>query len=78
MADYIFPSLTSSVAGVTTTTSFLVQSTASYTQTVTNGTVTLGDVSGSNFGTLSDTQSGWLTGRRPVSGQVFPRGVYNK
>jgi hypothetical protein len=27
---------------------------------------------------FDETRSGWLTGRRPVSGQVFPRGVYNK
>jgi len=78
MADYTFPTLTTAVVGVTTTTAFQVQSTASYTQTVTNGTVTLGNVSGSNFGTLSDTQSGWLTGRRPLLGQLYPRGVYNK
>jgi hypothetical protein len=78
MADYTFPNLTTAVVGIVTTTAFLVQSTASYTQTTTNGTLSLGNVSGSNFGNLSNTQPGWLTGRRPSQGQVFPRGVYNK
>jgi hypothetical protein len=27
---------------------------------------------------FTETRPGFLTGRRPVSGQVFPRGVYNK
>jgi hypothetical protein len=27
---------------------------------------------------FDETIPGFLTGRRPVSGQVFPRGVYNK
>ena len=78
MADFTFPSLTTAVAGVTTTTSFLVQSTASYEVEVSNGTVSIGNVSGFDFGNVSNTQPGWLTGRRPSQGQVFPRGVYNK
>ena len=32
----------------------------------------------SDSGLLSPTQPGWLLGRRPQSGQLFPRGVYNK
>jgi len=28
--------------------------------------------------TVTETRPGWLTGRRPSQGQVFPRGVYNK
>ena len=78
MADYSLATLTTAVAGITTTTSFLVQSTASYTQTITNGTVSLIDVSGSNFGNSSNTQPGWLTGRRPALGQLYPRGVYDR
>ena len=30
------------------------------------------------FGINQSTRSGFLTGRRPVNGQLFPRGVYNK
>lgn len=40
-----------------------------------NGTVSAGNLDFSNF---DETRPGWLTGRRPVDGQVFPRGVYNK
>lgn len=78
MADYTFPNLTTAVVGIVTTTAFSVQSTASYTQTITNGTVSLIDVSGSNFGNSSNTQPGWLTGRRPALGQLYPRGVYDR
>jgi len=78
MADFSFPSLISAVAGVTTTTVFQVQSTSSYTVEESNGTVSLGNISGSDYGVLSSTIPGWLTGRRPQTGQVFPRGIYNK
>jgi len=27
---------------------------------------------------FTETRPGWLTGRRPSQGQLFPRGVYNK
>lgn len=40
-----------------------------------NGTVSVGNI---NLSGLNPTTSGWLTGRRPANGQVFPRGVYNK
>jgi|TARA_B100000123_G_C25445496_1_gene303614 hypothetical protein len=30
------------------------------------------------FGIFNDTQPGFLTGRRPTTGQLYPRGVYNK
>jgi hypothetical protein len=78
MADFSFPTLTTAIAGFTSTTAFQVQSTISYTIEPSNGTVRLGNVTGSNFSILTDTIPGYLTGRRPVSGQVFPRGVYNK
>jgi hypothetical protein len=52
-----------------------IQSTNSNNVTVTNGNLTLG-----NYTTESSTSAvpGSLTGRRPQTGQVFPRGVYNK
>ena len=78
MADFTSPNLTTAIAGVTTTTAFLVQSTASYTVKVSNGTINLGNVTSSQFSIVTSTRSGWLTGRRPVSGQMYPRGVYNK
>ena len=30
------------------------------------------------FGINQSTRRGFLTGRRPVNGQLYPRGVYNK
>ena len=30
------------------------------------------------FGIDQSTRRGFLTGRRPVTGQLYPRGVYNK
>jgi hypothetical protein len=76
MADYTFPTLTTAVDGFDDSTSFQIQSLDPYTITTTNGTVNIGNI---NIGSvITGTESGWLTGRRPVSGQVFPRGVYNK
>ena len=40
-----------------------------------NGTISVGNL---DFSSFDETRPGWLTGRRPVDGQVFPRGVYNK
>ena len=41
-----------------------------------NGTVSIGNEPGSSFEITSTTQPGWFGGRRPQTGQVFPR--YNK
>jgi len=76
--DFSFPTLTSAVSGINTSVHFKVQSTAPYTIEPSNGTVRLGSATGSNFAILSNTRSGWLTGRRPPKGQLYPRGVYNK
>lgn len=78
MADYTFPTTTTAVVGLASTIRFQTQSTDPYTVEVSNGTVSLGNVSGADFGLLTGTESGWLRGRRPSQGQVFPRGVYNK
>lgn len=77
MSDWTFVNLTTAVVGVATTVNFQVQSTSPYTQTVTNGTISLGNVSASNFNILSDTTPA-IPARRPGTGQVYPRGVYNK
>lgn len=75
MADFTFPSLTTAVSGFSTT-AFQPQSTSPYTIEPSNGTVNVGNIDLSSF--VTDTIPGWLTGRRPSQGQVFPRGVYNK
>lgn len=77
MADWTILNLTTAVVGVTTTVSFQVQSTAFYTQSVSNGTRNVGSVSASNFNIVSNTTSA-TPAKRPGTGQVFPRGVYNK
>lgn len=74
MADFTFPSLTTAVSGFSTT-AFQPQSTDPYTIESSNGTISVGNL---DFSSFNETRPGWLTGRRPVSGQVFPRGVYNK
>lgn len=76
MADYTIPNLTTAVAGVSTTTAFQVQSTDPYTIEPSNGTVSVSNIDLS--ADVTGTQRGWLTGRRPSSGQMYPRGVYNK
>lgn len=78
MADYTFINLTTAVAGFSSTSQFQVQSTDPYTIDPSVGTVSLGNVTLDDFSISSNTLRGWLTGRRPSQGQVFPRGVYNK
>jgi hypothetical protein len=78
MADFTFPSLTTAVEAVNDLTIFQVQSTSLPVIEVSNGTVPIGNQSGTNFGLITSTRPGFLTGRRPQVGQLFPRGVYNK
>lgn len=73
MADYSIPFLTTAIDGVNDVVSFQVQAQNTNDVTETNGTISIG-----NIDISSQTIPGWLTGRRPVSGQLFPRGVYNK
>jgi hypothetical protein len=78
MANYIFPILTTAIDGSNQSISFTIQSTSPYVVESSNGTVGVDNVSGLDFGIYNATQPGWLTGRRPQLGQLFPRGVYNK
>jgi len=72
--DFTFPSLTTAVDGFDDAMAFQIQTTDPYTISTSNGTINLGNF---NFEGTSIIP-GFLTGRRPVRGQVFPRGVYNK
>ena len=77
MADYSIAGLTAAVAGFTSTTIFQVQAQNTVDNvTTTNGTVNYGNIDLSSQ--ITDTIPGFLTGRSPGSGQLFPRGVYNK
>jgi hypothetical protein len=77
MADYTIPGLTSAVEGFDDTVAFLPQVQNGVDNvTGTNGTISAGNINLSVD--IIGTVPGFLTGRRPVRGQVFPRGVYNK
>jgi hypothetical protein len=71
------------IVGATTdygadSTRFQAQSTATPTFTFFEYQFVLGNISASEANIITSLRDGWLTGRRPVSGQLFPRGVYNK
>jgi hypothetical protein len=70
MADFSIPDLTTAVVGFATTAFVGVQTTFTV-----NNTIPTKENRNISF---SETIPGWLTGRRPSQGQVFPRGVYNK
>ena len=48
-----------------------------FTVNASNGTVPL-STTGTNLDIFDSTRPGFLTGRRPVKGQLYPRGVYNR
>ena len=49
-----------------------------FTVNASNLLVSIGNATTSDLGINQSTRPGFLTGRRPVNGQVYPRGVYNK
>jgi hypothetical protein len=73
MAAFSLPNLTTAVVGFASTAPG-VASTAAYTVETSNGTVNVANL---NIG-IGTAAPGWLTGRRPLLGQLYPRGVYNK
>jgi len=71
MADFSFPTLTTAVVGITTSVAYKAQ--------VTNFTINFTQNQQRDFNlNLGAASPGWLTGRRPQSGQLYPRGIYNK
>ena len=50
----------------------------SFTVNPSNVVVNIENESGTTFGIIGGTIPGFLTGRRPTTGQLYPRGVYNK
>lgn len=70
MANFTIPNLSSAVVGFATT---------AFSPTETSFTVENTIPSGKNRDiTSEETRRGWLIGRRPNTGQLYPRGVYNK
>ena len=43
-----------------------------------NPIVSVNNVSADDIGIFNSTRPAWLIGRRPQTGQLYPRGVYNK
>ena len=77
MADYTIPGLTSAVEGFDNEIALLPQvQNIVDNVSLTNGTISIGNIDLS--GDITVTIPGFLTGRRPSQGQLFPRGVYNK
>lgn len=77
MANYTIDGLTTAVVGIASTVAFQPQSqNVEDNVTSTNGTVPAGNIDLSNE--VTTAIPGWLSGRRPQKGQLFPRGVYNK
>ena len=48
-----------------------------FTVNPSNGTISL-STTGTNLDIFDSTRPGFLTGRRPQTGQLYPRGVFNK
>ena len=49
-----------------------------FTVNASNLLVSIGNATTSDLGINQSTRPGFLTGRRPQIGQLYPRGVYNK
>ena len=81
MANYAYTTLgiteTASVDAVNDSKFGQVQAT-SFTVNASNLLVSIVNASASDLGIDQSTKPGFLTGRRPQIGQLFPRGVYNK
>ena len=81
MANYAFTTLgiteTTSVDAVNDSKFGQVQATL-FTVNASNLLVSIVNATASDLGIDQSTKPGFLTGRRPQIGQLFPRGVYNK
>ena len=81
MANYAFTTLgiteTTSVDAVNDSKFGQVQATL-FTVNASNLLVSIVNASASDLGIDQSTKPGFLTGRRPQIGQLYPRGVYNK
>ena len=81
MANYAYTTL-----GITETTSldavddskFGQMQALLFTVNASNFIISIKNATKEIFGINQSTRAGFLTGRRPVNGQLYPRGVYNK
>lgn len=74
MADFTFNTLNSGIDGWQEPIEFLT-SVSDYQIVPTDGTISIKNI---NFNLSQRATRGHLTGRRPVKGQLFPRGYFNK
>ena len=51
---------------------------AGHSDNPSNPVVSVINVSADDIGIFNSTRPAWLIGRRPQTGQLYPRGVYNK
>ena len=70
MADYTPLNLGTAVVGFASTAPVGVQTTFTVNNSI--------QVQENRDISFNETRPGFLTGRRPSQGQVFPRGIYNK
>ena len=71
MANYFLTYLTTEQTGVGVTDN--ISTLSAFTNEISNGTVAVGDLPNNNYIIRSAD-----AGKRPATGQLFPRGVYNK
>mgnify|MGYP005635607533 CR=1 FL=1 len=79
MTDWTFsPAPTTAIVGIVTTgTTYAIATTSAYVVELSTGGVGASGTTG-KFSIFNTTRPGYLTGRRPAKGQMYPRGVYNK
>ena len=81
MANFAYADLditTTSLLDVVNDSKIFQPQALSFTVNPSNVVVNIENESGTAFGIITETQPGFLTGRRPTTGQLYPRGVYNK
>lgn len=75
MADLSFPTLNSAISFGSTFSLYTNNNNPTLTISESVGTVSINNF---DFSSNQKTTTGYLTGRRPGKGQLFPRGIYNK
>ena len=75
MADFTVSSMSSAVVGTASTIAFQANLVSSYSLEISSGTRSTENIS---LSSSRSTTPGWLTGRRPAKGQLFPRGIFNR
>ena len=80
MANFAYADLditTTTLAEAVNDSKFAQIQSLTFTVNPSNGTVSL-STTDTNLDIFDSTRPGFLTGRRPVKGQLYPRGVYNR